>query len=422
MRLLKLGIYHSTYLREFYETRAGLGELDYAAQHRILIDDCFGSSDFWTRALNKLGYETADVIANAEPLQKRWARENDASFNEPDWLFDIAAAQVKKFRPDALLVADYSTFTAEFLRTIKRENPSLQIVLGWCGAPYADASVFGEWDIALSCIPEMVADFKSKGHNSFHVNHAFAPQILDKLDLNRAPSVDFAFVGSIFKQSRFHVERERILIELARRTNLRVWSDVKRPTFAERGNDFVRRAAYQTVNAASGAGVPRRLLSALPLVGKAARWQSPPAAEERVDKRIAARAAPPVFGVKMFQQLRDSLVVLNTHIDISPVSASNMRLFEATGVGSCLLTDWKENLHDLFEPDTEAVSYRTADECVEKVGFLLEHEPERRQITAAGQRRTLRDHTFDNRARQIDTIIKEYFAARKSSTAKKDWQ
>lgn len=412
MRLLKLGIYHSTYLREFYETRAGLGELDYAAQHRSLIDDCFGSSDFWTQALNKIGYETAEVIANAEPLQKRWARENDASFNEPDWLFDIAAAQIKKFRPDALLVADYSIFTAEFLRTVKRENPPLRIVLGWCGAPYADASVFGEWDVALSCIPEMVADFKSNGHRSFHVNHAFAPQILDKLDLTAAPSVDFAFVGSVVKQSRFHVEREQILIELARRTNLRVWSDVKRPTFAKRSNDFVRRTAYQTVSAASGAGVPRRLLSALPLVGKVARWQAPPAAAEQIDKRIAARASPPVFGVEMFQQLRDSRVVLNTHIDISPVSASNMRLFEATGVGSCLLTDWKKNLHDLFEPDTEAVSYRTPDECVEKVRYLLEHEPERRQIAAAGQQRTLREHNFDNRAAQIDRIVREFLAAR----------
>ncbi len=87
-----------------------------------------------------------------------------------------------------------------------------------------------------------------------------------------------------------------------------------------------------------------------------------------------------------------------------------MRLFEATGVGSCLLTDWKENLHELFAPDAEVLTYRTADEAVEKVEYILKNEAVRRQIAAAGQRRTLRDHNFDYRALQIDEIIRKHFA------------
>jgi spore maturation protein CgeB len=109
----------------------------------------------------------------------------------------------------------------------------------------------------------------------------------------------------------------------------------------------------------------------------------------------------------MFRQLRAGRVALNTHIDISTRSASNMRLFEATGVGACLLTDSKENLRELFEPDAEVVAYRDADECVEKVRYLLGHESLRRDIAAAGQRRTLRDHTFASRAALIDGVIRE---------------
>jgi spore maturation protein CgeB len=112
----------------------------------------------------------------------------------------------------------------------------------------------------------------------------------------------------------------------------------------------------------------------------------------------------------MFQQLHDSRVALNTHIDISRRSASNMRLFEATGVGACLLTDWRENLPQLFDTDAEVVAYRDAEECVEKVNYLLAHEDERRAIAAAGQRRTLREHTFAHRAAQIDEIIREWLA------------
>ena len=84
-----------------------------------------------------------------------------------------------------------------------------------------------------------------------------------------------------------------------------------------------------------------------------------------------------------------------------------MRLFEATGVGACLLTDSKENLGELFEPDAEVVAYRDADECVEKVRYLLGHESRRREIAAAGQRCTLRNHTFASRAALIDAVIRE---------------
>jgi spore maturation protein CgeB len=125
-----------------------------------------------------------------------------------------------------------------------------------------------------------------------------------------------------------------------------------------------------------------------------------------VDPVILKSAYPPLFGLSMFQHLHDSKVTFNNHIDISSRAASNMRLFEATGVGTCLVTDWKDNLHDLFEPDREVVTYRSPQECVEKVKWLLEHPQEREAIAQAGQARTLKYHTFDQRAIEIDYIIR----------------
>ena len=104
----------------------------------------------------------------------------------------------------------------------------------------------------------------------------------------------------------------------------------------------------------------------------------------------------------MFRQLRASRVALNTHIDISTHSASNMRLFEATGVGACLLTDWKENLCELFEPDAEVVAYRDAGGVRREGEVSARARVARREIAAAGQRRTLREHSFASRAALID--------------------
>jgi len=101
-------------------------------------------------------------------------------------------------------------------------------------------------------------------------------------------------------------------------------------------------------------------------------------------------------------------VTLNTHIDVSPTSASNMRLFEAAGVGTCLLTDWKENLKELYEPDVEVVAYRDAKECIAKMSHLLRNERDRKAIAEAGQKRVLHDHTIYRRAEQLDEILRAH--------------
>ena len=155
------------------------------------------------------------------------------------------------------------------------------------------------------------------------------------------------------------------------------------------------------------AGVSQNLLSEIPLIKKVARWQTRPTITWEVAAAIRRRARKPVFGLAMYRLLHDSRITLNTHIDISPRSASNMRLYEATGVGTCLLTDWKDNLTELFEPDREVVTYKSADEVVEKVRYLLDHERERSAIATAGHRRALRDHTASQRARIFAEIIRK---------------
>jgi hypothetical protein len=417
MRLLKIGVYYPTYLKQFYARRPDRAALPYAAQHAALIDDCFGSSDFWTKPLSRSGYETCDLIANVEPMQKAWAAEHGLAFGDVDWLFEITAAQVKDFRPDVLIVADYSTVTAAFLRHLRDICPSLRLILGWCGAPYADGSVFGECDIVLSCVPELVAHFREVGYSSRHVNHAFEPRILERIETASAPTADFVFLGSIVKSNQFHLERERILSRLVEETDLQIWSEIgpQSPPRQQSDAPESQKVREGTPAEQSNASMRDVLLSVPPLFGRAARraarlfhgGAANSTHPSSVDMRVARRAHPPLFGLAMFQQLRDSRVALNTHIDISPVSASNMRLFEATGVGTCLLTDWKANLRELFEPDAEVVAYRDAAECIEKVQYLLGHEAARRSVAAAGQRRTLREHTFESRAAQIDAIIRE---------------
>lgn len=94
-------------------------------------------------------------------------------------------------------------------------------------------------------------------------------------------------------------------------------------------------------------------------------------------------------------------------LTISPGTVDNIRLFQTTGVGSCLLTDFGNNLHQLFVADSEVVTYKSVSECIEKVKYLLSHEQTLQSIAFAGQQRTLKDHTALQRCRQMDEIFQK---------------
>src|SRR2546425_12917832 len=76
MTFLIIDTYYHGFLRAFCAQHADLPDRPYAEQWRILMDQCFGTADFYSINLRKLGHEAHEVVANCEPLQRRWAREH----------------------------------------------------------------------------------------------------------------------------------------------------------------------------------------------------------------------------------------------------------------------------------------------------------------------------------------------------------
>jgi spore maturation protein CgeB len=124
------------------------------------------------------------------------------------------------------------------------------------------------------------------------------------------------------------------------------------------------------------------------------------------DSPLAGRIRPPLWGRDMYALLRRSQITLNHHGDVLPY-ANNMRMYEATGMGCLLVTDYKDNLGEIFEPEKEVVTYRSAEECVDKLRFYLDdrHAAARNAIMAAGHRRTLSEHNYDARMRRLVNLI-----------------
>jgi spore maturation protein CgeB len=51
------------------------------------------------------------------------------------------------------------------------------------------------------------------------------------------------------------------------------------------------------------------------------------------------------------------------------------------------------------------VAYGNADECAELIEHFLSHEREREAIARAGQRRTLSEHTYRERAGELLALV-----------------
>ena len=119
-----------------------------------------------------------------------------------------------------------------------------------------------------------------------------------------------------------------------------------------------------------------------------------------------------VWGTDMYQVLRRSRVTLNSHIDLVAQEAGNMRLFEATGAGTFLLTDFKDNLDTLFAPGKEVAAWRSIEDCLAVIDRTMDDDGCRAEIARAGHTRTMAQHTFRHRTSEILSFVEQLRAQR----------
>ena len=74
---------------------------------------------------------------------------------------------------------------------------------------------------------------------------------------------------------------------------------------------------------------------------------------------------------------------------------------KSPGCGGFLLTEYTEDIERYFIPDKEVVLYHSIEELLEKIEYYLHHDEEREMIRKAGQQRTLKEHTYEQRFIQI---------------------
>ena len=82
-----------------------------------------------------------------------------------------------------------------------------------------------------------------------------------------------------------------------------------------------------------------------------------------------------------------------------------LRAMDIMGCGGFLLTNYQEDLLQLFTPGEDFVYYESRQDLLDKIGYYLEHEDERCRVAESAHRKVAADHTYDIRIRQMLDVI-----------------
>lgn len=361
------------------------GERTHARLFRAFVDSRLGWSDDWIQGFRAIGHEAEMVVCNSESIQKAWADEHGLSYDEEHWARQILFGQIKAWKPDLIWIQDLYFVSADARKAIRNLMPDAAL-LGWRFAPTREMAQLRDLDVVVTGADAFADELRRCGVRAEVVPLFFPEAVLNHVGPARERSLRFVFPGSIIQAGGVHALRHQAIVDLLEKTPLEVYAAEPVPQ------------ATSPWRAKAVRAWPQALKPALP------GW---------LRKGVPLRAIFPdrihgaVFGLEYFRLLANAQVCFNSHGDMAAGFAGNMRLFEATGMGTCLLTDWKPNLAEFFEPDREVAAYRTPEEAAEKANFLLAHPAERESMAERGRRRALRDHTLAARLGKMNEIIEQ---------------
>jgi spore maturation protein CgeB len=266
-------------------------------------------------------------------------------------MWSTLLAQIQDYRPDVVHIACMDLLPQGVVAQIAA---LVRLVVGQVATELPRDRGYRHYALVVSSIPDLVERFRHDGAAAEWLPLAFEPGIRRQLpEVKR--DIPVSFVGSF---SGAHPDRAEVVNTVARVAPLQTWTTSRRGL----------------------------------LVGSA----------------IASTIRGEAFGADMYRIMARSKITLNTHASVAGHAANNLRLYEATGMGALLVTDARSNLGELFDVGAEVIAYEDPHEAGELVRYYLDHADEAQAIAAAGQTRTLRDHTWTNRMERLSRIIGEH--------------
>jgi len=361
-----------------------------------------------TPALRGLGWDAVDLVLDAPVLVEAWIREEGPL---PDGVSGVreqlVLAAILRLRPRIVIDMNLKVMAPDFADHVRSVAPWVEHIVG---APNTMKRLHRALacDVVLTPSRPLIRLLREAGVRQveeFH--HAFDPAILDRIGVvERAHRAVFS--GSLtysFGSGRLTV-LEHLLADGSLEAYLagRSGPALDMPTpLGTRCASHLPVGALAAIMRRSGRAAGAFDEAALRRLGMSdAAMTKEEVARSDVWARFPDAVRAGLHGEAMFELLAGSSIVVHHEGSTSPAS---LRLYEATGVGAALVTNNVTDLASRFEPGVEVLTYDDPREAVDVVRALLGDEALTARVGAAGQRRTLRDHTVEVRAAELDRIL-----------------
>lgn len=374
--ILFIDSYYSAVLHALHLDTVPNEDFNYDLGLAELLDFGFGTGGAYHRSFLDLGWDAQIVVPNSLTLQTQWARDNGLRDPfERGWaygaylsrlpiardhlhrvmhLHGLLLEQASKVKPDVIVVQDLNLVPPGFAKALRKHTG---LLVGEIASPLPPKAFLRGYDLIVSALPSIVETATSWGVPSVGIPLGF-----DQRWANKTPAserqIEAIFVGSF---SRLQPQTAPLLRAVAERVpGLRIYGAVTADVLADNG--------------------------------------------------LTEHYFGPAWGHEMFELLAQSKLVINRHGAVAGDYAVNMRMFETTGTGAALITENKSNLSTLFVPGAEVLGYDTPEQAAMLAAELLADPVRLDSIAAAGQRRTLGEHTYAHRARTLAGVIEASLA------------
>lgn len=321
-----------------------LKEVHYDARLQEYYKLHFGTSYYFSKSFKQMGWKAEDIIVN-DP----WSFSGHES----------AFISLLRTEPDIIYCQDLSWLTDSDIIHIKSKGIAL---VAQHSCPWAGDQRVSKFDIVFTSFPHYIERIKNIGARAEFLPIAFGHWVLDYVQPTKR-DIDICFIGGV-NGSSGHWQKGTELLEAVAKAfpnNFQWWG-------------------YS--------------------IGNMGSWNN-------LNKCYRGEA----WGIEMYKLLSRSKIVINRHGEVAEGYSNNMRMFEATGMGACLLTEESKNLSDYFDKYVHCLAYRDAEDCIDWIHNVLEDdntgEYEYKYIAEAGQARTLEDHTYEKRLKQIEPILRD---------------
>lgn len=368
MKILFVSTYYPNFLSSFYFKHGKMLEkLSFQKHTRRMLDELFAGADFYSTGVKKNEYQAFDIIANDKRLQLKWSQENGVAnidnldllskipylqvIFKPGWVYKILEDQVNILSPDIIYFHNIEYFSPGFIRKLRKNF----FIIAQKASPIRRMCCFEEANLVFTSFPHFLPIFRSKNINAEYLKLAFGKRVLKSIPKQKK-IYNCTFVGGI---SRHHSSGIKILSEVAEREKLDIFGYGK--SYLKKGSELYK-------------------------MHRGEAW-----------------------GREMYKVMMQSNMTINRHVNVAGQYANNMRMFEATGSGTLLLTDDKINNNSLFEVGKEVVVYKSSEDLIDKIKYFSLHSREREKIAKSGQAKTLKDHNYKTRMKEMLHLLEKYY-------------